>query len=204
MSRTLRESPLLDLCAPSLSYDKQVQAGCRALDPELVAIIDDTEQASILPNIPALTNSLLIDILAWQFHVDFYDETEPLEFRKQLVQQSIPWHKTKGTVTLLQTILDTYWPGGASIEEWFQYKDPFPPNYPEAGWNDRYRFRILIDERIVSPSDEAKVLMLINLYKPVSRWCEAIVHARVSDCSIGWAGMVLRFVYRSSDAPTYP
>ena len=95
-------------------------------------IIDDTGQVVFIPNILGLTDSALVDILAWQFHVDFYDPTKDLEFRKQLVQLSIVWHKTKGTVDLVNAVLAMFYPGPPApyIQEWWQYFNPFPPQFP--------------------------------------------------------------------------
>jgi phage tail P2-like protein len=155
----------------------------------------------------SLTNSTLVDILAWQFHVDFYDPSFPLEKRKKLVQLSIQWHITKGTVALVQEVLDTYWPGGAYLQEWFQYRNPFPPNYPDPGWHDRYRFRVMIQQAVIDPADEAMVLQIIERYKPVSRWPEDIpfIRARPSEGTIYWAGVTFVSITRRSRAPTnYP
>jgi P2-related tail formation protein len=291
MSTFLRGSRLIDLCTPSISYDRQVQAASTAFDNQFFEIIDDTGQVVMIPNIMGLTDPTLVDILAWQFNVDSYDASKDLEFRKNLVQMSIIWHKTKGTVALVEYVLNTYFPGSSTLEEWFQYKSPLPPNYGDptlagtftaadvnpgtdtftysgavdgtevaftntggtlptpivAGqiyfivnatattfqiatepngtplniqnqgsgtnqvytrtnaWHDRYRFRVLIDERVISDAPtENEMLALIDRYKPVSRWCEAIIRPRTSDCNIGWAGMTLRFIYRTSEAPNYP
>lgn len=321
MSANLRDLQLIELCTPSIQYDRQVQAACSAFDNQMREIIDDTgppvpsptlgTQAFItfIPLILSLANEQLVDILAWQFHVDFYDPTKPLGFKRNLVQKSITWHMRKGTVALLQEVLDTFWPGGASITEWFEYDDPLPPNYPTVdedaligslvpanvnvatntltknahglnngdqvhfeltvggsvpsptapaitspalpapllagilyrvvnkttntfqvavslggdpidlttagngtfylykkgtgSWHDRYRFRIIVDEHIILPEDEAQVLALVNAYKPVSRWLEGIFRTTSSECDIGWYGACLRFDIISSDAPDY-
>jgi Phage tail protein (Tail_P2_I) len=226
VSTLLRTSKLIDLCTPSISYDRQVQAACEAFDHQMYSIIDDTGVVIFIPNIMGLSDSNLIDILAWQFHVDFYDVGKPLAFRQNLVQQAISWHRRKGTVALVQEVLDTYWPGGASLVEWYTYYNPLPaglnpttppavrypginsppitPAPPGTSWHDRYRFRVYIDDRIINPGDEAAVLTLIEHYKPISRWCEGVYHAVASDCMIGWCGMLLRFIYRESEAPDYP
>ena len=205
MATTLRSSKLIEICTPSISYDAQVKAASESFDYQMYEIIDETGQVIFIPNIMGLTDPNLVDILAWQFNVDGYDTTKDLEFRKQLVQLSIEWHKTKGTVALVQHVLDLYWPGGATIAEWFDYKDPFPPNYPNApGWHDRYRFLITVDQAVIPADQEAQVLKLIDRYKPVSRWCEGIFYSRISDCDIGWCGMLLRFIIRESEAPKYP
>ena len=229
MSSTLRSLKLIELCAPSIDYDAQIKAACSAFDPQMYEIIDETGQVCFIPNIMGITDPTLVDILAWQFHVDFYDRTKSLDFRKRLVQLSIQWHITKGTYQLVQDVLDTYWPGGATLLEWFDYYDPLPPGIPAGywappqppppappqsppivpappgtSWHDRYRFRIYIDQQIINPSDEAAVLELIDHYKPISRWCEGLFRAYTSDCNIGWAGAMLRFIIRTSEAPNYP
>lgn len=135
MSSTLRGSQLIDICTPSIQYDRQVQSACTAFDYQMYEIIDDTGQVVMIPNIMNLTDEKLVDILAWQFHVDFYDATKDLEFRKQLVQLSIVWHKTKGTVDLVNWVLNMFYgppfyKTAPYIQEWWQYYNPFPPNYP--------------------------------------------------------------------------
>jgi hypothetical protein len=147
MATDLRSLKLIDFCTPSIAYDRQVQAGCVAFDNQMHDIIDVTDgvvpiavgdqltpaQLSaiiFIPQILALLDETLVDILAWQFHVDFYDATKPLEFKRQLVQDSIQWHMRKGTVQLVQDVLDMFWPGGATLIEWYQYMVPLPPNYP--------------------------------------------------------------------------
>jgi len=172
MATTLRGSNLIDICTPSISYDNQVQAASTAFDKQMWEIIDDTGQVLFIPNILGITDSNLIDILAWQFHVDLYDPTKPLEFRRNLVQQSIIWHKTKGTVQLVNDVINTYWPGGGYIQEWYQYFNPFPPNYPATGWHNRYLFRVIRDGNIIPDSEVPALLDLIGRYKPISRWPE--------------------------------
>lgn len=266
MSSILRSAKLIEICPPSINYDAQVQSASQAFDAQMWEIIDDTGQVVMIPNIMGLTDSTLVDVLAWQFHVDFYDATKDLEFRKRLVQMSIIWHKTKGTVQLVEDVINTYFPGIAYLQEWYQYRSPLPPNYgdpalagtftaaqvnsgsdtitfsgmvngnevafanpsgslptpiepmriyyvvgatgttfqvalipngdplniqnPGSGtnsvfkrtnaWHDRYRFRIMMNQQVVDPDVEAQMLTLIDRYKPVSRWPEAVVRPEYS------------------------
>jgi len=134
MSTLLRQTRLIDLCTRSIDYDRQVQSGCSAFDNQMYEIIDDTGEIIMIPNIMGLTDSTLVDILAWQFHVDFYDPDKDLEFRKQLVQLSIIWHKTKGTVQLVNDVLAMFYPGPPPpyVVEWWEYFHPLPPNFPQV------------------------------------------------------------------------
>jgi P2-related tail formation protein len=225
MSTLIRASKLIDNCTPSISYDPQVKSACESIDRQCYEIIDDTGQIIMIPNIMGLTDETLVDILAWQFHVDFYDKTRDLEFRKRLVQMSIIWHKTKGTVALVEEVINTYWPGSAYLEEWFDYKNPLPPGLdpltapaipystiqspPIAppvvpSWHDRYRFRVVINDAIVDPEVEAQVMTLIDRYKPISRWPEPNLRPRASSTSVYVAGYALIFTTRISNAPPIP
>lgn len=132
MARTLRTTKLIENCTPSISYDSQVQSASHSFDRQMWEIIDETGQVCFIPNIMGLTNERLVDILAWQFNVDAYDATRDLEFRKNLVQMSIIWHKTKGTVALVEEVIRTYYAEGAWLHEWFEYMSPLPPNYPDS------------------------------------------------------------------------
>jgi phage tail P2-like protein len=202
MSTILRGSRLIQNCTPSISYDAQVQSACESFDYQMYEIIDDTGQVVMIPNIMNITDEKLVDILAWQFHVDFYDLTRDIEFKKRLVQMSIIWHKTKGTVSLVEEVINTYWPGSAYLQEWFEYMNPLPPNYPTApGWHDRYRFRVVINEGVITNADdEAQVMELIDRYKPVSRWPESITHP-THGIMLAYVAAVARiFVNRQSKA----
>lgn len=220
MSSILRKSELIDLCSPSISYDAQVESACKAFDTQMYSIIDDTGQVIMIPSIMDIQDENLIDILAWQFHVDFYDKTRDLEFRKQLVQMSIVWHKTKGTRALVQEVIDTYWPGTATLQEWFEYMSPLPPPLadsvppaipyptiespplpaPAPSWHDRYRFRILINEQVVDPDVEAQVVALIYKYKPISRWPDTtpIIRSRASKGEVYVAAVAHIIITRRS------
>jgi P2-related tail formation protein len=203
MSTTLRGSNLIDSCTPSISYDSQVKAASTAFDKQMWEIIDDTGQVLFIPNIMGITDSNLIDILAWQFHVDLYDSTKPLEFRKSLVQNSIIWHRTKGTVQLVNDIINVYWPGGGYIQEWYQYYNPLPPNYPDVGWNNRYRFRVVRNNTIIPDSEVPALLDLISRYKPISRWPEGeTLDSTASTGTVYVSGfMTMSVNYASAAAP---
>ena len=192
MSITLKESRLIDACPPSISEDVETQAICQALDRQFRELIDDINQVVIYPWIDEIENDDLLDLLGWQFHVDFWDKSAPRAIKKTLIKTSLDWHTRKGTVALIQDALDFYFGAGqATLQEWFDYKRPFPPNYPidDPGglgtWHDRYRFRVLMEENVIpEPEVETRLRQLIVAYKPVSRWDEGIIRQRPTNCEI--------------------
>ena len=215
MSTNLRDSKLLDSCPPSIAGDVNVQAVCFAIDRQFKDVMDAITETIIIPAINQITDDDLLELLAWQFHVDTWDNDDPIEIRRRLIINSLPWHARKGTPALLQEVLDTFFPpGSATIQEWWQYKDPLPPNYPVddpitpenpnglGTWHDRYRFRILADETTVTPEMQARAEQLILAYKPVSRWPDVTVRARRSDLDIWWGAATLTWKYIMVDAPS--
>ncbi len=188
-----------------MGEDPTIIALSFAMDRQYKEVIEAIPECIIIPVIQELTNSDLIDHLAYQFHVDFYDPTDTIERRRELVHNSIVWHRKKGTLGLVQEVLDYWYPGGATVEEWFHYKIPFPPNYPDVSdpnnnWHHRYVFRILVDQAVISSADEARALEIIDRYKPISRWPEAVLRARVGPADIYWAGGTAVWHYTTSEA----
>lgn len=116
---------LLDLLPPNLKKDPDIIAAARSIDEEFAAIVDEAKNCIIIPRIAEIEDSELIDLLAWQFHVDFYDPALTLEIRKQLVENSFAWHKYKGTPAAVEELISTLFDEG-QILEWFEYGgDPF-------------------------------------------------------------------------------
>lgn len=62
-----------------------------------------------------------LDLLAWQWHVDFY---EPLgmdiETKRRLIKNSIPWHRIKGTPAAVEQVVSTAF-DTSTVKEWFEY-----------------------------------------------------------------------------------
>jgi phage tail P2-like protein len=203
MSITLKESRLIDACPPSIADDINVQAVCEALDRQFGELIDDISQCLILPVIDQITDHNLLDQLGWQFHVDYWDANQSIEVKQKLITSSLDWHTRKGTVDLIQEVCNlAFGPGIATIQEWFEYKHPFPPNYPLEGWHDRYRFRILVEEDfILDPVAEARVREVIRNYKPVTRWDEGFIRPKNSSCEIYWAAAALGWKEITIEAP---
>ena len=85
-----------DIAPDSITGDQQVSSLITALDPELQEI----SRASLEPLIMARIDELpehVIDLLAWQMHVDFYDLAGTLDMKRKAVKGSILWHMHKGT-----------------------------------------------------------------------------------------------------------
>lgn len=82
-------------------------------------ITNEIQNLVILDNIDNLKENI-IDLLAYELHVDFYDYSALLTEKKHLVKTSILSHMKKGTVYSVQNILNTFFQE-STVKEWFEY-----------------------------------------------------------------------------------
>ena len=117
MAKNLSDLSLLDILPSSIRDDYQVFAAAKALDPELQAVTRDIREALILSRIDELSESV-VDVLAWQWHVDFYDIAKNLDMKREMVKGSIQWHRKKGTIWAIKKALEMIGIKSEVIEWW--------------------------------------------------------------------------------------
>ena len=148
-----RENLLL-IVPPALTHDPAMMARAAADAEALAARLAEIDRVRIISNIDALDETVL-DILARDFKVDWYDPNYSLEEKRRTVKSSWRVHKTLGTKAAVETAIRAIYPL-TTVEEWFEYDGGEP-----------YHFRLNID--ITSDSgDKARqkrVLERLNFYK---------------------------------------
>lgn len=95
---------LLDITPQNISQDENISSIISALDPEMQELSHDSLEPLILARIDELPEQV-IDLLAWQLHVDFYDLAGTLYMKREAVKGSIMWHMHKGTVWAIMEAL---------------------------------------------------------------------------------------------------
>lgn len=169
MIKDLKSVSLLDILPSTLLEDPQVSAAVKALDAELQAVTKATAETLHLPRLDELSETV-IDLLAWQWHVDFY---EPLGLdiatKRRLVKESIAWHRTKGTPAAVEKMLKAVW-GSAHIEEWFEY----------GGSPGCFRVDIATTETI-READIPVVAKAIDTNKNARSWLDVVNFRREAD-----------------------
>ena len=154
MSKDLQSTSLLDILPQNLLADKKINAAAQALDDELQKITEATRNALLLPRLDELSEEV-IDLLAWQWHVDFYEPSMSIETKRQLVRESIAWHRIKGTKAAVEKMAQTVFKGGV-VTEWFEYG------------GEPYHFRIdLLTAPNITQDDTARLLAVVNAAKNV-------------------------------------
>ena len=93
----LSNTKLVDLLPASISGDANVIAAASAIDGELQKVTALIPETVLIARIDVLPEKVL-DLLAWQWHVDFYDPVGfSIEKKRAVIKNSSAWHRKKGT-----------------------------------------------------------------------------------------------------------
>jgi phage tail P2-like protein len=115
----LKDLSILNILPPYLARDKNTRLALQGFDEELRRSIALIPNVLIIPNIDKIVDNLLLDLLAWQFHVDFYKSSFPVNVKRQLITRSLEWHSRKGTKTAVEELVKATL-SDAKITEWFE------------------------------------------------------------------------------------
>lgn len=162
MIKDIHALSLVDILPDSILRDEQVYAAAKALDEELQNVTAATIEALHLPRLDVLPESV-VDLLAWQWHVDFYEPVGlDIETKRNLVKKSIEWHRTKGTPYAVEQVVSTVF-SNASLKEWFEYG------------GEPYHFSITARGFDPTKSKDFKLfLRVLETVKNTRSWLEAV------------------------------
>jgi len=145
----------------SLQNDPFTIALAEAFEIQIAQLYDEFRAIS---NLYLLTNapSMLVDFLAHEKHVDFY-EGLTLEEKKNVVRNALHIHRKKGTKSALLRVFKLLNLEG-KIDEWFEYD------------GDPYYFKVSIDvsDRGVDDATIKLLERLIKTYKNNRSWLEVL------------------------------
>lgn len=117
----LKDISMLDILPPNLLTDKKIRVITEALDAELHEITKCIKRCQLYSRIDELPEDV-IDLLAWQFHVDFYEPIGMnIKTKRKLVKESIAWHRIKGTPAAVEMMLSSTFGRSAKVSEWYEY-----------------------------------------------------------------------------------
>ena len=144
-----------DFLPQSLKKDPKIRALAAAVTEQLLSVSGDIEKVLIYSRFDELPEDL-IDILAYDLHVDWYDYSFPLKAKRELVKNSVKVHKKMGTKYAVETALGGVYPQ-SEVEEWFQYN------------GNPHHFRVVCDvtENEIQASYQA-IVDAVKMYKRLS------------------------------------
>ena len=163
MSKGLPNISFEEILPSSIAHDETVQAAARSIDDELMQIKRAIDGLYIYSRWDELEEPLLTH-LAWQFKVDFWDDSLSLEKKRLLVRNSVARHRQKGTPSAIEdAIADAL--GGGIVEEWWTY----------GGEPYHFRVRVEVTDQGVTDQAYAWADQLIEAYKNVRSKLDAVL-----------------------------
>lgn len=115
----IEELRLLSLLPPSIKSDPDIQAAATVLDKSGEKTLQLIKKLNFFVN-PHLADHDLLDAVAADLHVDFYDKTFSIETKRRLIDESMILHMEKGTAKSVEDLLTTVF-GQGEVEEWYEY-----------------------------------------------------------------------------------
>ena len=109
-------------------------------------------KAAIYSKIDDLDEAVL-DILAVDLKIDWYDYNASIEVKRRLVRDSWYVHRRMGSRTAVETALSDVWPYSV-VEEWFEYG------------GDPYHFRVVLDADHSEPIHVDAAMDKLRIFKP--------------------------------------
>lgn len=154
----LRQFPIALQGDPSAAALAKVTARLLARRP------NEIDRLRIYPEIYRLDEKLL-DILAYDFKVDWWDANYTLEEKRRTLADSWRVHKILGTRAAVETAIRDIYPN-TDVQEWFEYEDGKP-----------YHFKLNIDltDTFGDETRPWRVLERVNFYKSLRSHLDEIV-----------------------------
>lgn len=198
MSRYLSDTSFLDILPRSIRHDESIEACTAGIEPEMTQVtarianlmlfsrLFDEEispkASEVCKRIATLggycpLEESLLDLLAWQFHVDDYDIAKNYSEKLAMVKASIQIHRKKGTKWAVKreveaAIADTE----LKIKEWFE------PDY--QGNKQPYHFKaelLVLGEKLLSDYI-LRAKRIIETTKSLRSHCDGVT---IAICSYG-------------------
>lgn len=162
---------LKDIMPSNLLNDNNVKEAASAIDKELQVTAEEIKYCLLLSRLSELNNET-VDALAWQFHVDFYDDSLPIDIKRNLVRKSIDWHRRKGTPYAVQEVVSAILKGAQIQENW------------EYG-GEAYHFKVSLITGPMANSDTiTRLVKAINQTKNTRSWLDGVEFTRCADLNI--------------------
>lgn len=157
----LEDVKLNELLPYSIKKDETIQNITEVLDNTFNLINQNINKALLWDKIDSLPEEIL-DLLAYQLKVDYYDIFMPTAEQKRiLIRDSISQHKIKGTPAAVEKLVSFYFESAKVLENW-EYENGEP-----------YHFKI-IDILAAMPNTRTLMNFINVVYtaKNTRSWCD--------------------------------
>jgi phage tail P2-like protein len=153
MSKSIHDVTLLELLPQNLAASPEIIALGKAIDKQWQKLAGKIKNVLTIADICNASPAVL-DMLAVEMNIDFYDSNLPLAKRRALVKNGYLYKYRKGTAyAVKQIVSDAY--DMASAQEWFDYGGA------------PYHFRIATEARLPDEETINKIFSAVKAVKNV-------------------------------------
>lgn len=177
--RKLNKSNIVFLLPENLKKYKNLNAVTVAFAEILEKIEPEIEALNTYKDMEKL-NSSILDELAWQHYVEFYNPNLAQEKKIDMIKKSYKHHVRKGTVGAVESAIKTI-VGDAEVLEWFNYN------------GQPFTFRILSRSKVPENGDITELVKLANAFKNARSTLDGIIFIQNDHSSLGAHGVVHTF-----------
>lgn len=173
----------------ALRQDPSVFALAESVAGLLASRPEEIDRLRIYPAINALPENLL-DILAYDFKVDWWDPEYSLDEKRWTLKTSWKVHKTLGTKAALEAAMSAVYPG-TEIEEWFEYG------------GEPHHFRVFIrgEETAIGPGRLDEFKKAIVRVKRLSSWLDSIITSTAMEPAVVYMAADFHETYSKTVLP---
>ena len=169
---------ILSLLPSLLQQDDDIIAASKSLDKANTKNLDLALQLNFFSN-KNLENNVLLDALAYDFHVDFYDKSYSTQIKRQLIDDSLLIHAKKGTAQSVEELITTIF-GEGVVEEWFEY-DGAP-----------FHFRVITNNEEVTTARAQEFIKALESVKRKTAILDSVTINQVEEMNI-YVGFAVHF-----------
>jgi phage tail P2-like protein len=150
-----------ELTPPSI---RELQPLVDAFDTSFEELKKHIIKVLIYPRIDEIEDEKLLDLLAWQFHIEGYDQAQTIQEKRNLIKHAIELHRYKGTPYAIKKVFQAL-NLEAELSEWFDYNgDPY-----------KFKINITTTDRQITPEFIQKLRDTIEQYKNVRSWLDELI-----------------------------
>ena len=147
----------------ALQKDPKTVALGQAIAKVMESRQDEIDSLRIYTRIDELPEWLL-DILARDFAVDWYDRSYTLEEKRKTIKDSFYVHRHRGTKAAVERAISAIYPN-PKVLEWFEYGgDPY-----------HFKLRITVDFAAINEAKHQQVLQKIICYKNLRAHLDSVI-----------------------------
>ena len=146
-----------------LKRDPKMKAFAAAVTEQMLTVSGNIDNVLIYSRIDELPEEL-VDILAYDMHVDWYDYSFPLNIKRDILKRSVRVHKKMGTKYAVEKALGALYPQ-SEVEEWYEYE------------GEPHHFHIVCDvtsNRITASYRD--IVNAVKMYKRLSSWMDEVTY----------------------------